>query len=200
MTIQEKQVALKFQGEDLRLRALKSWLKMIFMWATAITSPSLYGHHNNKHPAQMRRVKTRKRSNPQEAMFTAEPGGASIAFWSRRCTLASLLQRLNHSYPVSNCICHQRPGRSGSLAQEGDQTRRSKQYPLQAAGGGRGFWGAAGRGGDLYICYTLICLWTNKNRANYSTIVEERLIWLLWCAYTSGEHLRWSMAFTLAVT
>lgn len=51
------------------------------------------------------------------------------------CTVCIMLQRINHSYPVSNCIYHQRPGCSGILAQEDDQTRRSKQYPVQAVGG-----------------------------------------------------------------
>lgn len=47
-----------------------------------------------------------------------------------------VLQRINQSYPASSCIYQQRPGCSSSLAQEDDQTRRSKQYPVKAAGVG----------------------------------------------------------------
>lgn len=63
-----------------------------------------------------------------------------------------MLQRINHSYPVSSCIYHQRPGCGSRLAQEDDQTRRSKQYPVQAAGGGRGFWRDAQRPFTGLLC------------------------------------------------
>lgn len=112
------------------------------------------------------------------------------------CTVCIMLQRINHSYPVSNCIYHQRPGCSGILAQEDDQTWRSKQYPVQAVGGRerilRRRWATfhwiilLGRE-DL--CLVLFAFKPIQNRANYSiiylftstnqTLLEKRLIWLL---------------------
>lgn len=100
------------------------------------------------------------------------------------CTVCIMLQRINHSYPVSNCIYHQRPGCSGILAQEDDQTRRSKQYPVQAVGGRerilRRRW-ATFRWiillGREDLCLVLFAFKPIQNRANYSIIYPFRPSW-----------------------
>lgn len=155
MTTQEKQVALKFQVEDLpticRLHALTELIENYFIRAIAINSQSLYGHHNNKHQLQMRCVKIKKEQTTGSDVYNRRRQRIHH-FLEQSLHTCIMLQRINHSYPVSSCIYHQRPGCSSSLAQEDDQTRRSRQYPVQAAGGGIGFWGDADRPFTGLLC------------------------------------------------
>lgn len=109
-------------------------IKKYFIKATAINSHSLYGHHNNKHQLQMRWVKIKEEQTTGSNIYNRR-GKRIHHFVEPALHSCIMLQCINHSYPVSSCIYHNRPGCSGSLAQEDDQTRRSKQYPLHAAGG-----------------------------------------------------------------
>lgn len=91
------------------------------------------GRHNNRLQLQRRCAKT-KRRRAEEAAFRTD----GVVCRSREPPLhrCIVLRRTDHSYPAGGCIYQQRPGCSGGLAPEDHQTRRSKQYPVKAAGVG----------------------------------------------------------------
>lgn len=144
ITAQEKQVALKFQVKDLwtNLHVNHPTVCVGCAIADSIKNTGAYGHRDNKQQQQRRCVKIkRERSKGSDVYNRTRLSIHHFLEPTPQCCIT--LQRINHSYPVSSCIYQQRPGCSGSLAQEDDQRQRSKQYPVKAAGGGRRFWGEA---------------------------------------------------------